>query len=420
MMTQAFYTGISGLQSYSEAIDVVSEDLANTSTIGYRGKNVEFANSFEEMLNQANAPKSSVDSSIGIGTKVSATAMTQSQGELLLSDRNTDLAIEGDGWFSIQGNDNPLYTRAGNFNFDTNNDLVTDDGYYVLGTMANNIDNDVLTKVVNDLPLGEMSVQEKLRFPKALTYPPTPTDKVSFFGNLGIKNVPMKISASAVDPENNKNDINISFSLSDTQNTLGTTWDAVAVSQSLDGETIYDTQSGQVSFAEDGSFLSTTLSTINNNGKDVALDLGTGYDGLIAVNGVDQSSSSSSNGTPGGDLLGYEINKNAEVIATFSNGMQSSVGKIAVYHFQNDQGLTEVSGSNYQESSNSGAPVFSTDENGENVLGANIINYRLENSNVSMTSGLTDLIVYQRAYDANSKSITTANEMMQKALSMDA
>lgn len=420
MMTQAFYTGISGLQSYSEAIDVVSEDLANTSTIGYRGKNVEFANSFEEMLNQANDPRSSVDSSIGIGTKVSATAMTQSQGELLLSDRNTDLAIEGDGWFSIQGNDNPLYTRAGNFNFDTNNDLVTDDGYYVLGTMANNIDNDVLTKVVNDLPLGEMSVQEKLRFPKALTYPPTPTDKVSFFGNLGIKNVPMKISASAVDPENNKNDINISFSLSDTQNTLGTTWDAVAVSQSLDGETIYDTQSGQVSFAEDGSFLSTTLSTINNNGKDVALDLGTGYDGLIAVNGVDQSSSSSSNGTPGGDLLGYEINKNAEVIATFSNGMQSSVGKIAVYHFQNDQGLTEVSGSNYQESSNSGAPVFSTDENGENVLGANIINYRLENSNVSMTSGLTDLIVYQRAYDANSKSITTANEMMQKALSMDA
>jgi len=420
MMTQAFYTGISGLKTYSEAIDTVSSNLSNNSTIGFRGRSVEFSNSFEEMLAQANSPSSSINSSVGVGVSVSGTAMNQAQGELILAERNTDLAIDGDGWFSIQGEDQTLYTRAGNFNFDANSDLVTDDGYYVLGTMANNIENDILTKVVTEVPLGEMSVQEKLRFPNTLTYPPTPTDEVKFFGNLGVEDIPMKMSGGAIDPQNNRNDISISFTLAAEQPALGTVWEAVAVAQSLDGETIYDTQSGTISFAEDGSFVSTTLTTINNNGEDVALNLGSGYDGLIAVNGVDQSSSSSSNGTPGGDLVGYEINANAEVIATFTNGYQSSVGKIAVFHFQNDQGLAEVSASKYQATSNSGEPLFSTDENGQNILGANVVNYRLESSNINVATGLTELIIFQRAYDANSKSISTANEMMQKALNMDA
>jgi flagellar hook protein FlgE len=100
--------------------------------------------------------------------------------------------------------------------------------------------------------------------------------------------------------------------------------------------------------------------------------------------------------------------------------MQSSVGKIALFHFQNDQGLERISGSRFQESSNSGTPIFFTDGSGQNIIGADVVNFKLEGSNYGMTGGLTELIVYQRAYDANSKSITTADEMMQKALNMDA
>ena len=121
-----------------------------------------------------------------------------------------------------------------------------------------------------------------------------------------------------------------------------------------------------------------------------------------------------------GFLVGYAINRNAEVIATFSNGLQSSVGKVAVYHFQNDQGLLRESGARFSVSNNSGEPLFFKDADGNNILGTNITNYQLENSNVRMEVALTELIILQRTYDSNSKSITTADEMMQKALNMDA
>ena len=130
------------------------------------------------------------------------------------------------------------------------------------------------------------------------------------------------------------------------------------------------------------------------------------------------TSSSTANGTMGGELEGYEININGEVIAAFTNGMQSSVGKIAVYHFQNDQGLERLSGVNFQESSNSGKPIFYKDANGQNVLGTQITNFKLEASNVDITYGMTELIILQRSFDANSKSVTTADEMMKKALEM--
>ena len=107
-------------------------------------------------------------------------------------------------------------------------------------------------------------------------------------------------------------------------------------------------------------------------------------------------------------------------IASFTNGIQSSVGKIAVYHFQNDQGLTRISGSNFSQSNNSGDAIFYTDTTGAYTSGSTITNSYLENSNVDMSKGLTELIIYQRSFDASSKLVTTADEMIQKALSMAA
>jgi len=91
-----------------------------------------------------------------------------------------------------------------------------------------------------------------------------------------------------------------------------------------------------------------------------------------------------------------------------------------VYHFQNDQGLTRISGTRFTQSPNSGDAIFYKDAAGKNIIGTNLTNYKLEGSNIEMTYGITELIIMQRAYDANSKSITTSDQMMQKALSMDA
>lgn len=420
MMTQAFYTGISGIKTNSTAIDVVSNNLANIDTVGFRGNNYEFSSLFANMLSTSEVASSSVDSTIGLGSKIQASPMMTQKGSFMLSDRSTDLALFDDGWFGIQGTGDPLYTRDGNFTFDKNNDLVTQDGYHVLGTMGGNIENNTLTSQLAEIPLNDVGSQKKLNFPKSLIFPAEPTSNVVFSGNIGTESGIKTMSAGVIDPQGNKNELKLAFTLSPTQPTIGTQWDVVATTKSLDGTIIYDTQNAQVTFDETGGLVSSTLTSIDNNGVAIGIDLGSDFSGVVAIRNTPLSSSSSANGTIGGDLNGYDINKNGEVIATFTNGMQSSVGKIAVYHFQNDQGLNRISGTKFKESSNSGAPLFFKDESGKNIIGTDIQNFKLEGSNVQMSYGLTDLIILQRAYDANSKSITTADQMMQKALNMGA
>jgi len=415
MMTQAFYTGLSGLMSQQTAIDIEADNIANISTIGFRGSNAEFASLFERTV------VSTMDhSSVGIGSRVQTSSINMQNGAIQLTDRNTDLAISDEGWFGIKDGDNRLFTRAGNFMFDSNSDLVNSDGMYVLGTMANNIEGNVLKKEVLQTQLGDISQQQTLRFPKSLSYPPVSTTHTSFLGNLGVDDETRVFGAVAIDPQNNKNNLKLHFTKSAKQPQEGVQWDIVATTQSLNGETIYDTQKGSAIFNEEGALVSYSIADIDNNGSKIAIDLGDGYNGIVSMNIPYSAGSSQSDGTIGGELVGYEINRNAEVIATFTNGMQSSVGKIALYHFNNEQGLDKISSSTYQESSNSGRAQFYKDSNGNNILGSSVMNFQLETSNVTMSSSLTQLIILQRSYDSNSKVVSTADQMMQKALNMDA
>lgn len=419
MMTQAFYTGISGLVSSQSAIDATADNLANISSVGYRGYTTEFASLFEDNLN-AVGDSSSISDTIGVGSRLQATTMMQSSGSYQNTTRSTDLAIYGDGWFGVENENTTLYTRGGDFIFDVNNDLVTTEGYYVLGTLGNNIQDNVLTSKIDSLPLGDIDAQEQLNFPKTLTYPPEPTTTVEFYGNIGTEDTSVSYGSGVVDANGDKNNLKLLFTKSETQPTSGTQWDIVATITTLDGETTYDTQNATVTFNEAGALTSTTLTSMDNNGSTVTVDLGEGYVGLVSNGSTSVAGSSVADGTIGGDLQGYEINENAEVIATFTNGEQSSVGKIALYHFQNDQGLERIDGTNFKQSSNSGKAFFFENESGESILGADVKNFKLESSNVSMEVGMTELIIMQRTYDANSKSITTADEMIQKALNMSA
>ena len=427
-MIQAFYTGITGIQANTTGIDIISDNIANISTVGFKGNDYQFASTFEKYLNTDSA--NVVGSSIGTGVGLSSTPIVEAVGNMIPTDRSTDLAILGDGWFGMQTDGERIFTRDGSFTFDANTNLVSGDGFHVLGTMGNNISADnILTATINTLKLGDADAQEILHFPKDLTFPPKPTQKVQFFGNISgeldqieIGNEkPIRImGASAIDPLNNKNNIQLKFSKSEVQVPPGIQWDVVAQALSLDGKTVFDTQTGVANFDSTGALISTTLKSIDNNGSEVEIDLGSNFNGIIAIANSQLTSSSISDGTIGGDLVGYDININGEVVATFTNGEQSSVGKIAIFHFQNNQGLSRVTGSRFQQTSNSGDAIFYKDAKGDNVVGTAIQNFTLEGSNVTMSYGLTELIILQRAYDANAKSITTADQMMQKALNMDA
>ncbi len=420
-MIQAFYTGIVGVQANQTAIDVTANDLANIDKLGYRGYTPEFSSLFNKAIHTDN-PANSTDNYIGIGSQINTITLDTSPGAYQDTPQSTDLAIFGDGWFAVSKGEEIFYTRAGDFTFDKNRDIVNRAGMYLLGTIGSNIDlaNKTLLAETTSTPLGTINEQQKLQFPETLTYPAKPTDTVNFFGNLGIEDETRIISGTAIDAYGNKNRIKLLFTKSQTQPQVGSSWDIQASAESNDGSIVYSTTSGVATFDGNGALTSSTLTTIDNNGTQVSLDLGQNFSGVVAIDNFPISASSQSNGLEAGELVGYELTKDAEIIAVFSNGRQSSVGRVGVFHFQNDQGLEAVSASLFQETQNSGKPIVFKDADGNNILGAIVKNYTLEVSNVRMDEGLTNLLVLQRSYDANAKSITTADQMIQKALNMDA
>lgn len=442
-MTQGYYSGISGLQSNQYGLDVIADNLANTSTTAYKSSTAEFADIFSKVISAGNTPTSN---DIGYGSKLQATSFQFQQGTLMPSDRFNDLALEGSGFFGVTSKNEVSYTRDGSFAFDAYQKvsgdvnsstarLVTGDGKYVTGTMLTNfaynagfnygdtVSNGavgayVISSPASDVALSSVESQGNLEFPARLAYPVEPTTKTSFFGNLGVTNATRTISADAISAKNETNRLKLSFTQSTVQPAQGVSWDVVATVTSNDGSIVYDTQNGQAVFGASGALSSFSITSMNNDGTPVAVDLGTGYSGVISIDGVGVSGSSRSDGVSGGTLTKYGINPNGIIVADFSNGRQSAIGRVAVYHFQNDQGLNRDGGTYYSQSSDSGKPLFWKDSSGTAITGATVRSGALEASNARVDVGLTDMIITQRAYQANSKTITTVDEMIQKALQM--
>ncbi len=421
-MNQAFYSGVSGMQSHQTGIDVTADNLASINTVGFKGYTTEFSSIFDDVMGK-NSMNNNLSESIGYGSYVTAISMDQSQGSLMLTDSSTDVAIEGNGWFGVvTDHGNTLYTRSGAFTTDADYNLVSrNEGFKVLGTIGSNIQNGVLTQELIEVELTEVQKQVPLTFPKDLYYPATPTSKINFYGNLGIEDVDQQMGSNVILADGEKRALKLLFSQSENQPTEGTSWDVSATVESLDGKTVYSSETGNVSFGATGGLLQNSLVSIDNgNGKLISIDLGTDRNGVISVANEATISHSVDNGINRGDLVGYDINRDGQIIASFSNSRSSAVGSIALFHFQNDQGLDRYSGTHFAQSSNSGKAIFYKDANNKSILGANIINHKLESSNVQMEVGMTELIIMQRAYSANAKSVTTGDELIQKALNMDA
>jgi flagellar hook protein FlgE len=250
---------------------------------------------------------------------------------------------------------------------------------------------------------------------------PLVVDSSNYFtnaNNLGLADDIRTMSANVISGNNERNRLKLVFTQSAVQPLTGVAWDIAATVTTANGQTTYDTQTGQATFGASGQLLTSTLPIMNNDGSPVTVDLSSYLGGITSTSGVPISASSQSDGSMGGTLTKYGISNDGTIIADFSNGRQSAIGRIAVYHFQNEQGLERNGGTLYTQSSNSGEPTFWTDQNGKAITGAKITSGQLENSNVRLDVGLTDMIILQRAYQANAKTITTVDEMIQKALQM--
>ncbi len=193
------------------------------------------------------------------------------------------------------------------------------------------------------------------------------------------------------------------------------------------GEPVGDVTEGSLVFNENGALIENNMPSVNNpNGGAINLDLGTpydpnipgsGYGGVYIREGVAKDIVTSHDGVVEGFFERYNIADDGSIFASFSNGKNAIVGRLALYNFINEQGLAMLGDNIFAATSNSGAASFIT-SNGQVVNTAKFKGGYLEQSNASLGTELTNLIVMQKAFDASSKSITTSDQMIQKAINM--
>ena len=231
-----------------------------------------------------------------------------------------------------------------------------------------------------------------------------------------------KFVTELLNADGTKNKLKLTLTKRVPQGTNGTVWEAAATVKNASGATISNAN-GELNFDHEGRLVSSTLGALDNNGSQVELDFGTPAAAGQIYSGVTSTAQAKSitvaqNGVYEGILKDYYTNDSGNILAKFTNGEVRSVGKVALYHFQNEQGLAKMGDNIYSQSANSGAAFFYKDAGGKSIYGAKLASSTLEQSNVDLAQALTEVIVTQKAYDANAKSITTSNEMLQRAIEL--
>jgi len=225
-----------------------------------------------------------------------------------------------------------------------------------------------------------------------------------------------QFSGNIIDKNGDKNDLKFDFYKTKIEGD-NTIWN-VTVSEVDKSGNVISSKSQDLTFDKVGKLLTPNSMDIDNNGITTTINLGKDFSGITSLDKDNLGFNYSENGLIEGELLGYEISDDGKIIANFSNDKNGVIAQIPIYHFQNEQGLDSIGSNKYTITDDSGTPILYQDDNGNYISAAQLKTNALETSNVNMSQAMTELIVIQKAFDANSKSITTSDQMIQKAIEM--
>ncbi|KVV35331.1 flagellar biosynthesis protein FlgE [Burkholderia ubonensis] len=410
-----YQQGLSGLSGASNALDVIGNNIANANTVGFKSSTAQFADMY------ANSVATSVNTQIGIGTRISSVQQSFGQGTINTTNNALDVAINGNGFFQMSNNGVVTYSRDGTFQRDKNGFIVDSQGRNLMGYNA------TAGGVINT------AATVPLQAPTA-NLAPTATTRITGQFNLNSQDaVPTTTPFSATDftSYNYSTSIQVYDTLGGAQQvdmyfvksaTAGQ-WEAYA---GVKGQT--PTDLGTVAFNTSGQIASTTplapvtgstgqfKFTIPATGgsatpQPLTLDLTgtTQYGGKDGVNNLAQD------GFASGTLTTFTIGADGKLTGNYSNGQTQTLGLIALANFNNPNGLTNLGGNQYAESSASGVPQISAPgSTNHGVLQGSA----LENSNVDLTAQLVNLITAQRNYQANAQTIKTQQAVDQAVINL--
>ncbi|EOZ9392035.1 flagellar hook protein FlgE [Enterobacter cancerogenus] len=387
----SFDIAISGLNAINEQLGAISNNIANSGTVGFKSGRAEFASLYAE------------GQPLGVGVTNVAQSISKN-GTVFASASSLDLAINGQGFFVMRDSSGTTaYTRAGYMQTDSNGNLVNNQGMYLQGypVDANGV---IQTGTVGNLTISSGSLPAKatssLDFtanlnanedkPKTATF--DPTDETSYNHTY---------ATQVYDSLGREHTLKQYFVKTDDN-----TWQ---VHYYMDDKSMGDAK--DMTFNEQGILLkpngAVNLTAAIPGADSISLDLN--YNGTTQFGSDFSVSKNNGNGYASGERTGQTIDKDGSVYATFSNGERLLQGQVVLANFSNPNGLSSQNGTTWAQTASSGTPLLGTP--GTGLLGA-LTSNTLEASNVNLTDELVGLMTAQRNYQANTKVISTNDSMM--------
>ncbi len=451
-MMRSMFSGVSGLKAHQAKMDVIGNNVANVNTLGFKAGRVTFQEIFNQTLRGAGAPDAATarggtnPMQIGLGIAVGSIDNQMTGGSTQRTDNPTDLSIQGDGFFIVKGStaDTFKFTRAGNFGLDKLGNLVSGDGMNVYGWTKYEPQDDGSVKFDTEAAITPINLYSDASNGNKKIIAAKATDYAEFSGNLNSA-LPLLADPDDADPQftvpftiydslGNAHELSVNF-----KKTGNLTNIPVKLPDGTDGTengtewtyTISDKAGNEISDEGNVKF--------NSKGKLVLGDDDAPEQAILEFNpGVNSGTNkinitldfkkltqyaadssvkpSNVNGYTTGNLVTFNVGSDGMLTGVYSNGQQQPLGLIALAGFDNPAGLQKVGGNLFIPTTNSGDFVKGVPAGSQGV--GTLSPGTLEMSNVDLSREFTDMIVTQRGFQANSRIITTSDEMLQELVNL--
>ena len=461
-MMRSLYAGVSGLQNHQTRMDVIGNNISNVNTYGFKRGRVSFQDMISQQINGAARPTEEVGGvnpkEVGLGMSVASIDTIFTQGNLPTTGVSTDLAIQGNGFFVLKNGDETFYSRAGVFGVDSEGTLVNPaNGLRVQGWMAEDANGRQIVRT--------SATPTDIVIPVGQKDPPKATENVRYFCNLN-KNTPeipenptadqllegtWQTEINIYDTYGNAHQVQMNFSkvpgnpnqwnvsvnvdpdnaeFTQTRIGFGTT-DGVANTYTLNfdntGKLLSVADSAGNTSNPEGEIVLQASYNVADSNADAAgnpyrhtfsLSLGTIGSMENTITQAASKSTTKANFQDGyklGYLDNFKIDQSGTITGVYSNGSVRTIGQVAMASFTNQGGLEKKGDNTYAESINSG--MANIGESGTQGKGSMLAG-TLEMSNVDLTEQLTDMIVTQRGFESNAKTIQTGDSMLETVINL--
>lgn len=410
----ALFAGSTGLQANSAALDVVGNNLANLNTSGYKTQRTLFQDAVYQSLSVGSPGTAGTGGTnptqIGFGVVVGQVGTEFLQGTVTPTGRNLDAAIQGAGYFVLNNGNQTKFTRAGAFDIDANGFLVDPSTGYFVQRYGN------VGEATATTPGFQTTGDTRIKVPFGAGIVGIPTTTVNYQGNISSTltvGQSKTTSMQVFDSLSSAQTLNVTFTKS-----AANTYDVTAT---INGATItLPATPTQITFDNTGLLLTPASGTITigvsglpgTNAQNIVLNLGAvgQATGLTQFGGVSTAAAVTQDGLASGVLTSVTIDNNGNLQGQFSNGRTIPLAQLAIAGFNNEGGLIRTGSNYFQTGPASGEPLVGVARDGGR---GGIQGSALEGSNVDVSIEFSRLIIAQRGYQINAKTVSAANEQLQ-------